>query len=528
VHVDAPGHIGRRWARYLPMALAVVACAAPPSAEPEDTSDQEICAPWAEPAAPGTHRHEVAGDAVIPLVDGEIRLSETWTGCGPHGFLVGDLSRSETEAASVWKRDVPALLAASPPDSHWWFVSRGDRASAQREEIVKRLDDLPEATQAAWAGRLHVIDKPADKLDGWLGEVLAGVGVGGFTLDTAQRLRGMGSLADVTRETRGDWPWENNLAYAAHDLQWLVEDVRREQEWAAQAEGATDVAVWTGEVLAGFAEADVTLPDASTMLGFDTLELEVDLRCPDATRAEAGNCGAWDYLASLQRIDGAEPVELARFITPYHREARWRVDITPMLPHLLDGGGMRLRWDFAPEWNTQPTETRLTLRLADRGRGERPRTATRVGTGGPFNTSYNADRGTIDAEIGPSTARTELYAVISGHGAATDSCAEFCDHRHTWTIGSSAYEASFPEAATQDGCLGQIGKQMTPNQWGTWWFGRGGWCPGQPVHTWRWDVTNDVSPGSVAGVAYAASLSGRPPPDDAGDVNVAAWLVTYE
>lgn len=506
----------------VPLGLWLVACAAPPSAEP--TPDAP-CRPWLA-ADPGpARRHQAVADAVIPTTDGARALSEVWDGCGPHGFLVSDLPRAEAEPASVWKRDLRALLDASPPDTHWWFVPRGPRADAHRSELVKDIDDLDPGLADAWADRLHVLDVDAGALDGWLGEALTGVGTGGFALDLRQRIRGLGSAADVTRDARGEWPWENNLAYFAHDLAWLVEDEARTAAWEAAAPGATDVRLWDGEVLSGFAEIDVALPPAEAMADFDTLTLEIDLRCPDPTRAEPGNCGAWDYLAHLSRVDGPEPVELARFITPYHREARWRVDITPMLPHLADGGSARLRWEFAPEWNPQPTETRITLRLADTGRPVRPQRAVRVGRGGPFGGAPPPQVTTVD--IPSDAAATTLYAVITGHGGATRNCAEFCDHQHAFAIGDDRYTAAHPEAGTATGCLDRLGEQVVPNQWGTWWFGRGGWCPGQPVSPWNWDLTDAVSPGTSATVTYTTSLAGAPSPADAGDVRVDAWLVTW-
>jgi len=70
---------------------------------------------------------------------------------------------------------------------------------------------------------------------------------------------------------------------------------------------------------------------------------------------------------------------------------------------------------------------------------------------------------------------------------------------------------------------------MTPNQGGTWWFGRGGWCPGQQVDPWVVDVTAEVTPGQPATVSYRGLFKSiDPPPDGAGDINMVSYLVVHE
>ena len=66
---------------------------------------------------------------------------------------------------------------------------------------------------------------------------------------------------------------------------------------------------------------------------------------------------------------------------------------------------------------------------------------------------------------------------------------------------------------------------MTPNQAGTWWFGRGGWCPGQQVNPFVVDVTALATPGETLHLAYRALLAGTTPPDDAGEIRLTSRLV---
>ena len=70
---------------------------------------------------------------------------------------------------------------------------------------------------------------------------------------------------------------------------------------------------------------------------------------------------------------------------------------------------------------------------------------------------------------------------------------------------------------------------MVPNQGGTWWFGRGGWCPGQQVEPDVIDVTDAVTPGTTVTVNYQAMLNGSMTiPDGSGNIVLSSYLVVYE
>ena len=82
-----------------------------------------------------------------------------------------------------------------------------------------------------------------------------------------------------------------------------------------------------------------SLPSAETMQSYDTLEIDVRMECPDPEKGENWYQGPWDYLAHMWLYDDAteEWLEMARFITTYHRESRWVVDATHALAWLQEG-----------------------------------------------------------------------------------------------------------------------------------------------------------------------------------------------
>jgi hypothetical protein len=299
---------------------------------------------------------------------------------------------------------------------------------------------------------------------------------------------------------------------------------------AAQGEAGLGYEVQGGQVVSQYVDGVVVFPDAETMAGFDTLELDIKMECPDPTANEGGNCGAWDYLAYLWLWDEAHEnrVEMGRFITTYHRESRWVVDATHALGWLQEGGKRHLRYEWAPSWNVQPTGITIEVRLSNQGKGHAPREIVPLFGGRSYNSSYN-DRDPVSVDIPADAAKVEITSIITGHGMdGSNNCAEFCNHGHTFSIDSQSWSRAFPEAEVQDACEADIGVGGTvPNQLGTWWFGRGGWCPGRHVDPWVIDATAEAPAGSTVEVRYTGDYEGGAIPDTSGNIAMNSWMVIH-
>jgi hypothetical protein len=487
----------------------------------------------------GTTRGAIGGDFEVPLLDGTtFSFRARYSGCETYVFLPDTLIENELTNDSIWERDLDDLIATSPRNVHYFFVSRrtddaeaAASLSAMQGRVTEELAALAPADAAHWSTRLHLVRDRAALLEGWLPEVLDGVGRAGFAIDRDQRLRGVGFLADVNRYSNAlamqdKWPWSANMSYAAHEAHYM--NAQEETDLRLAADGATVVNLWDGEILEQFEEIDLTLPSAAELAEFDTLEIEVESRCPLEDELEFGNCGAWDYLAIFSVYEGETRFEIARFITSYHRETRWVVDASSLLPLIAEGGTRRFRWDFAPEWNTQPTRTRFDLRFSNQGKATRPATTELLWTGGPFNSAYNATREPVTRTVPAGTTKTEVVSIITGHGAATNQCSEFCNHQHRLVANGEPFLREFPEAGTEEGCIAQVSGLMVPNQGGTWWFGRGGWCPGQQVTPWIVDLTSLAAPGEDLTISYEGLFGDATPPDDAGDILLSTYLVFHD
>ncbi|MEE2830650.1 MAG: peptide-N-glycosidase F-related protein [Myxococcota bacterium] len=533
----------------LPLILLLTAC--PGSDDDDDTPPPEpsFCEAngWQERAWNGDGpygelRHDLADDFSVDLLDGtEWNLRDHWTGCENYVFLTDRRYYSQLNTATIWEDGVADLISRSPRNVHYFFIS--DRSEASTDEVMEEMADrvaqdlasLGDEDYAWWSERIHLVADHVSEVNGWVEAVLEDVGYFyNFGIDREQRIRLLGSFADVNRydaalSAADAWPWESNLAYAGYEPRsWNFLGDRAAR---LEAEDVTVVTAWEGEVLAHVVETVVDFPDAATLAGFDTLEIDLVMDCADPEAAEFGNCGSWDYLSHIYLVDEAAETswELARFITTYHREGHYVVDATPMLVHLAAGGPRTIEFHVSPSWNPQAYLTRMDFRFSNRGKGHAPSEATYLWGTRSFDSSYNEAREPVEVAIPAGAQKVELWALITGHGMDNGNCAEFCNHQHEFTVGTSSYTESHDTVGDNMGCVSETDNGMVPNQGGTWWFGRGGWCPGQQVEPTVFDVTEDVEPGSTATVSYRALLSGSDSiPDGSGNIVLSSYLVVYE
>ena len=518
-------------------------------AGPEGVAPEDFCASIGAPLRDfevegdfGTGRHQKAADFSFPHFDGTTwTLSESWTGCDSYIFIGSARTNSGLDDTSVWVRDLLTLVQISAPNVHYFFVPTrsADEAMAELSAMQAQVDEVLAELSAEealhWSQRLHVAGGHVTQLGSWLATLL-GSGYGGYygaAIDRRQEVRYMGNFADVARYSQalsdaGEWMWEENLAYAAYEAQYFDYEVARDAYLASQV-GATVIRPLDKEVFGGQREVELSLPDAETMATFDTLEFDLHMDCPDPAGGEFGNCGAWDYLAYvyLQEVDEAGEVtwrELARFITTYHREGRYLVDASPMLVYLAEGGTRTLKVDVSG----QSYLTTLDVRLFNAAKPLKPVAAHYLFDGGGFGSTYSDKYSPIEVAIPESAAKVELWTIVTGHGMGTYNCAEFCDHRHTFTVNGEYFQEGHPEVNNQSGCVDEIVNGVVPNQGGTWWFGRGGWCPGQQVEPWTADVSDVVVPGETATISYQGTLGSLTPPDGAGNIRMVSYLVIYE
>ncbi|MBI5527856.1 MAG: hypothetical protein HY897_16120 [Deltaproteobacteria bacterium] len=499
---------------------------------------QKLGLPSAEfsPGPYGTARREVAGDFTLPTFEGDWNFGSRFSGCETYLFIPEETPMTRGFPTPWWTQDFEMLIWNSPRNVHYFFVATADISSVQqmKTRLHAFLDLLDPAERDWWKGRVHFVSKTASALGNWVGSYAGSPGLG-FGVDRFQRIRDFGSPSDPMRYNESAQWFEPNLSYVAHEAKYYEFEWARGQRLAT--ENPTVVRLFDKENVQGVVERDVPFPDAASMAGFDTIELDLTANCP-AAGSEPAACGEWDYVQALHLCDTADPskcdVEIGRWITSYAREGRWLTDASQALAFLEGGGTRRLRFDASG----QKYAVTLELRLSNRGKGMRPGGAVFLFSGGAFDATYNDKYQPATVAVPADAKRVEIFAVITGHGFGVEkeNCAEFCAHEHHFDVNGTKYVKTNPDAGSYTGCAENVPNGVVPNQYGTWFFGRGGWCPGYNVSPWVADVTSSAVVGGDNVITYRGLLYGAPyVPEPSGgtsgfpaNVNMTSYLVFWK
>jgi len=472
-------------------------------------------------------------DITIPTTEGDVVLSELWTGCDVYLFIQDRPRQNTGWPTGIWERDAEALFTRLPRNTHLFFTSTNSLPSsitsaleAIQNGVGSALLGLGQEEYDWWIERVHYVTVSAGALEGGLGELMVDPGWG-LGIDRLGRIRYIGSYADQTRfDGTAGW-FAPNLSMAANEAVYYNFEATREDQLTA--ENATVFPILTGELVRDATwsgqrtYADITLPDAGAMSSFDTMTLDLYLGCQGTD--EYGDCPAWDYIVHLYLCDEGDPTqcgtEVGRWITTYHREGRWVHDISGLLPLLASGGTRRFAF-----YSQQPYLVSLDLRLSNQSKPTRPQEAHFLYSGGTFNATYNDTYDATQVAIPADAVKVELATVITGHGMESPgNCAEFCNTTHHFTVNGTENTLDFnPWVSIQTGCMDQVDQGTVPNQYGTWWYGRSGWCPGKEVPLVMTDITAQVTPGTDATITYHGYYLGA---DYTGSANIrmTSWVV---
>ena len=132
--------------------------------------------------------------------------------------------------------------------------------------------------------RLLVAGQVTGEMDNWIKILFsADVGTYGMGIDRFQRVRPLGSLASVEaynpNTPEGEWPFDRRLFSAAYEARYWNYEARRQVE--LDAVDATEVVLWEKSVHEEYEDITITLPSAEEIAGYDTLEIDVLMECPN-------------------------------------------------------------------------------------------------------------------------------------------------------------------------------------------------------------------------------------------------------
>lgn len=486
----------------------------------------------------GTGVKDVAGPVGLETPEGRWRLEAQWNGDDSYLFLLRTAANG-----GLFNGQLKPLLDASPRNVQYVFGWLSDETgfTQVRTRWTQELANLPAADRDHWLPRVHFVLTRMDAADGWVGQMMTarlasppmylGNGLTAFGIDRFQRIREVGMLGRL-----GSGGVIPDLRLLAKEAEAFNFEFTREQRLASRQ--ARVVTIATAQTAHDTIEADVMLPTAAELDSYDTLEVDLAMDCPQHLNA---TCGAWDYLSHLYLCSpstGADggaawrcDREVARWITTYWREGRWVTDISYQLPLLKPGGLQHLKWTASGQFDPRRTDyiTTLSLRFSNQGRAQRPVAAFPLWTGGPLNQSYDTLHPDRVIDVPADAARVELVTLLTGHGGVMPTnCAEFCNHEHLFGINSAVTRQNFPEAQSPSACADRVSEGVVPNQHGTWYFGRGGWCPGLDVSPKVFDVTASIRKGQPNTLSYQARFGGAPVTMNLGNIVLSSWLVVWK
>jgi hypothetical protein len=252
-------------------------------------------------------------------------------------------------------------------------------------------------------------------------------------------------------------------------------------------------------------DAQVTFPQGS----WQQIYMKVELGCP-----ADGKCDVWDRAAAISLLDGATAttgIELARYMTPYHRGFCFVADVTDLASQL---SGTKTVRSFVDTWVSNDDN--------QNGHGWAVTTKFLFRAGTRDTTAYaseiiplweNQAEGKlitigdpsqpIDAVMPPRTVtipadakKVQLRYIVTGHGQGGQAnCAEFCQLQYKTSLGNDSVAVTpwRPDCDVNP---------VSPQD-GTWPYARAGWCPGSYAAPKVVDITSKVTPGTDTVLSFS-------------------------
>ena len=490
----------------------------------------------------GNGRMDTVAHFSLPTLDGTWSFRNEWTGNDVYIFLFKYTDTSGNGNNADWSKNPGPMIRQLPDNAHLFY---GSFDNSFNNDVQNRKTAVQNALNAdeelKWKDRIHYIDQDMSTASGGIGDLINNWNSLYYGIDRFQRAREIGSIYAWTSQTNDITHW----AYEARMYNYEFPTEVRENDPNIHTVTIVDEVWhsggWGGGYTSTYENASISLPN--NISTYDTLEVFHEHACEDRRNryqksdGSYGGCHEWDYLAYMKICDRDNAskcgTEFMRWITTYGREGRWLTDISPYLFMLKDNDVRNFKYQGA----NKGTMT-VKLLFSNWNLGERSISGEQVFTGGQFAGEYNNESRykrqhnfTTQSEYHS----LKIVATITGHGFNQDqaNCAEFCDHEHHYYLnGNTAYEWH-PIVYDSQGCEKEVDDGVVANQFGSWPFGRAGWCAGQDVKQWVYDITDWVDNNTTNNLVYNGLFNGQEyvPQDTNGggrEIRANIWLVYYE
>ena len=486
---------------------------------------------------------EVVPDFTVPTLGATFYFDEMWTGEDVYLFLFKYTSSTGSSNSNVWGQNPGTLIRNLPENTHLFY---GSFDSTYHSDVIERRTAVENALnpseEAYWNQRIHYIDQRANSIGGGLGDMISSINNPLYMgIDRFQMARETGSLVSYPSGST------DPLHLAFEPEQWNAEfpsQIRLEDQ-GIEIITMMDFEYHQGGWQGGYSsKRNVTFP--ANLSSYDTLEVYHEHACDERSNryqrsdGSEGGCHEWDYEANLYICDPINvnscSTEFVRWITTYGREGRWLTDVSPYLFMIDDNDFRQFRYGGANRGSLT-----ISFLLSNWGESDIANSGEFAFSGGQFDGTYN-DESKYDRQFNftvPSgTSRVEIVATITGHGFGQDNqnCAEFCNHEHHYSMNSFSAAELHPIANQNDGCKQIVSEGVVANQYGSWPYGRAGWCPGQDVKQWRYDISSwvDMTGSTINNLHYQGLYNGQEyiPSDGVGNgnrnIHAEIWIVYYQ
>ena len=514
--------------------------------QPKWTPNSEGCAvnqlpvPWKE-TGHGDNRMDTVAHFSVPTLDGTWSFRNNWNGQDVYIFLFKYTDSSGSSNNADWSKNPGPMIRQLPDNAHLFY---GSFDNSYHNDVLGRktavLNALNTNEEQKWADRIHYIDQDMSTASGGLGDIINNWGSLYYGIDRFQRAREIGSIYAWTSQTNDitHWAYEARMYNYEYDTE--IRETDPNIHTVTVANKNWHSGGWSSGYSTVYENVSMSLPN--DIDSYDTLEVFHEHACDERRNRYAksdgsyGGCHEWDYLAYLKICDRDNSsvcgTEFMRWITTYGREGRWITDITPYL-FMLQQDDIR---NFKYQGANKGTLT-IKLLFSNWSVGERSFSGEQVFTGGEFNGEYNNESRykrqhnfTVDSDY----YKVKIVATITGHGFNQDqaNCAEFCDHEHHYYLNNYQTYEWHPIVQDSQGCEKEVDRGVVANQFGSWPFGRAGWCAGQDVKQWTFDITGWVDNSTTNNLQYKGLFNGQeyvPQDTNGGSRQIRAniWLVWY-
>jgi hypothetical protein len=447
---------------------------------------------------------DTAGDFALPLESGEWSFSQNRS--SDESYLLIFYRPMNQGSAGIWKTDLVKIFFSAPDNTHFFFLVDGSKEAyeARVSEIKDKIQTASEISgNSEIKKRIHIADRPVREIDSWFTQWLDKHPDFFMGIDRFQKIRS-GGMFHSWQSSSMDLKFEFLYKEAElYNFEFELESFVKEKEpFSTVIKGMANVPFpeegWVRDIYFSSDFPEISNPG--------NLYIYLNQKCVSPKTCE------WDRLQHLYLCEDESsencPTEIGRWITTYGRSGKWITDISPLIPLFKKGGKYKFRFTVTGDHYINDLDF---IFVEDKDAPLSESIIPLYSGTTPFDENYNNSFEEMTADIPASAKKVLLSAYITGHGNGSEAanCAEFCPFESVFYVNGTPFKTLFDNAGTSLGCYDLVAEGVVPNQYGSWPFGRAGWCPGQDAKLITIDITSAVIPGSENLFHFSSFLYGE-------------------